>query len=149
MHTDPAVMEHLGGVRDDGQTTEYMARNLRHWADYGFGLWILHEREGTPPIGRAVLRHLAVDGVDEVEVGYAFYPAYWGRGLASEVTRACLELGRDALGLTTIVAVTRPTNLASQRVLVKAGLSYDRDYVHDGIAHRLYRCWVTSPRSSA
>ncbi|MGH7427283.1 MAG: GNAT family N-acetyltransferase [Gemmatimonadales bacterium] len=43
---------------------------------------ILRERGGREPIGRAVLRHLLVEGVDEVEVGYSFYPAYWGRGLA-------------------------------------------------------------------
>ena len=141
-------MEHLGGVRDDLQTAAYMTRNLQHWADYGFGLWIVHEGEGATPIGRAVLRHLLVDGVDEVEVGYAFYPAFWGRGLASEVTQACLGLARDALGLTTIVAVTRPSNVASQRVLVKAGLTYDREYLHDGVAHRLYRFRVTSPSSS-
>jgi RimJ/RimL family protein N-acetyltransferase len=140
-------MQHLGGVRDDAQTDAYMTRNLQHWADYGFGLWILHERDGATPIGRAVLRHLLLDGVDEVEVGYAFYPAYWGRGLASEVTRACLTLGRDALGLETIVAVTRASNLASQRVLVKAGLTCEREYLHEGAAHRLYRFWVTPQRA--
>ena len=70
MHRDPAVMAQLGGVRDEAQTAAYLARNLQHWTDYGFGLWILREVVGADPIGRAVLRHLLVDGVDEVEVGY-------------------------------------------------------------------------------
>ncbi len=139
MHGDAAVMAHLGGVRDDEQTAAYLARNLRHWADYGFGLWILHDMNGGPPIGRAVLRHLLVDGVDEVEVGYAFYPAFWGRGLATEVATACLALGREMLHLTTIVAVTSPANAASQHVLRKAGLEYERDFMHEGIASSLFR----------
>jgi len=73
MHRDPAVMAHLGGVRDEERTAAYLARNLQHWADYGFGLWILREVSGGDPVGRAVLRHLSVEGVDEVEVGYGFY----------------------------------------------------------------------------
>jgi RimJ/RimL family protein N-acetyltransferase len=139
MHQDPAVMAHLGGVREEHQTVAYLERNLRHWADSGFGLWILRERGGTDPIGRAVLRHLRVDDRDEVEVGYAFYSDYWGRGLATEVTIACLGFGFRELGLTTIVAVTNPANVASQRVLVKAGLVYERELNHEGSTWSLFR----------
>ncbi len=139
MHSDSAVMAHLGGVRNAEQTAAYLARNLRHWADYGFGLWILREAGGRDPVGRAVLRHIAIDGIDEVEVGYGFYPAYWGRGLATEVTAACLALGRRHLRLTSIVALTSPDNLASQQVLRKAGLVHERDLVHDGFPSSLFR----------
>ncbi|HTR21082.1 MAG TPA: GNAT family N-acetyltransferase [Gemmatimonadales bacterium] len=139
MHRDPAVMRHLGGVRDDAETAVYLARNLQHWADYGFGLWILRERGGGEPIGRAVLRHLLVDAVDEIEVGYAFYQPFWGQGLATEVTLACLALGRRELTRTSFVAVTRPSNLASQRVLQKAGLAYEREVIHGGEPHCLFR----------
>lgn len=139
MHRDPAVMAHLGGLRDDEQTAAYLARNLQHWADHGFGLWILRERGGRDPVGRAVLRHILVEGVDEVEVGYGFYPAYWGRGLATEVAAACLALGRRHLHLESIVAITSPGNLASQHVLRKAGLVHDRDVMHEGEPAMLFR----------
>lgn len=141
MHRDAAVMAHLGGVRDDAQTAAYLARNLQHWADYGFGLWILRElaSKGGDPVGRAVLRHLLVEGVDEVEVGYAFYPAFWGRGLATEVATACLALGRRELRLSTIVAVTSPGNRASQHVLRKVGLAYERDFMNEGALCSLFR----------
>jgi len=139
MHRDATVMAHLGGVRDDAQTATYLARNLKHWDDYGFGLWILRELGGGEPVGRAVLRHLLVEGVDEVEVGYAFYPPFWGRGLATEVATACLELGRRKVGLTTIVGVTSPDNLASQHVLEKVGLAYERDFMHEGARSSLFR----------
>ena len=82
MHCDAEVMTHLGGVRTAEQTASYLEKNLKHWADYGFGLWILRERDGVEFIGRGLLRHLTVDGVDEVETGYAFYEPFWGRGLA-------------------------------------------------------------------
>lgn len=139
MHRDAAVMVQLGGVRDDAQTDAYLAKNLKHWDEYGYGLWILRERTGGDPMGRAVLRHLLVDGVDEVEVGYAFYPASWGRGLATEIATACLEIGRGTLGLTTIVAVTDPANRASQHVLEKCGLVYEREFMNEGHPAALFR----------
>ncbi|HEV8398200.1 MAG TPA: GNAT family N-acetyltransferase [Gemmatimonadales bacterium] len=139
MHRDAAVMAQLGGVRDDAQTDAYLAKNLKHWDDYGFGLWILRALGGGEPVGRAVLRHLLVEDVDEIEVGYAFYEPFWGRGLATEVATACVELGRRTLGLTTIVAVTSPENRASQHVLEKCGLVYEREFMHEGARASLFR----------
>ena len=110
MHCDAAVMAHLGGVRDAPASAVYFERNLRHWDEHGFGLWIVYERDGSEPIGRAMLRHLLVDQVDEIEVGYAFYEPFWGRGLATEVTLACLPLARTLLRRSSIVAVTYPEN---------------------------------------
>jgi len=139
MHRDAAVMAQLGGVRDEPQTAAYLAKNLKHWDEHGYGLWILRDLDGVEPVGRAVLRHLLVDGVDEVEVGYAFYPSHWGRGLATEIATACLQLGRGELGLRTIVAVTSPENRASQHVLEKVGLVYERDFNHEGARASLFR----------
>ena len=138
MDTDPQFMTHLGGTRDVAQTAAYMSRNLQHWDDYGFGLWVLRDG-GDQVAGRAVLRHLLVEGIDEVELGYGLHPQYWGRGLATEVATALLQLARAQLRIASPVAITQPANIGSQRVLEKAGLVYERDIDHDGIAHLLYR----------
>ncbi len=139
MHTDAAVMAYLGGVQTEAQTAEYLQRNLQHWDDYGFGLWILHEIGGGPPVGRATLRHLTVDGDDDVEVGYGFYEPYWGQGYATETALACVELGREELHLPTLVGVAAPQNIASQRVLRKAGLVYERECLLGGAPIFLFR----------
>jgi RimJ/RimL family protein N-acetyltransferase len=139
MHTDPAVMTHLGGVQTEAQTAEYLAYNLQHWEGNNFGLWILYGADGNLPVGRAVLRHVLIEGVDEVEVGYGFYPEHWGRGLATEVTTACLELGFRQLGLQSMVALTSPANLASHHVLLKAGLVYEREFDYHGARCSLFR----------
>lgn len=139
MHRDPDVMALLGGVREDHQTAEYLARNLQHWADYGYGLWIVRERNGERAIGRAALRHLTIDGIDEVEVGYAFYREFWGRGLATEIAAACVGLGQRHLNVPSLVAVTHPENYSSQHVLNKVGLIYDREIQLDGSPKALFR----------
>jgi len=139
MHVDAVVMASLGGIRSEEQTASYLARNLQHWTDYGFGLYNVRELGGMEVIGRALLRHLMVDGVNEVEVGYAFYAPYWGRGFATEIARACVALGYERLGLSEVVAVTSPSNRASQHVLEKAGLVYEREILHEGAPAAFFR----------
>ena len=140
MHEDARVMQHLGGVFTRDKTTAYLARNLAHWDAHNHGLWIVYERDGTEPVGRVVLRHLPVDEADEVETGYAFYEPFWGRGYATEITRRCVDLGFEQLNLPSIVAVTALANTASQHVLLKAGLHFERNFRRDDETLALFRC---------
>ena len=139
MHADEVVMAHLGGLRDEQATRDYLRINLRHWEEHGFGLYILHERGGVEPIGRGLLRTLRVDAVDEIEVGYAFYQPFWGRGLATEITAGCVNVGRQYLSRDTFVALTSEHNLGSQRVLTKSGFQYEKRFMHGGSEHLLFR----------
>jgi RimJ/RimL family protein N-acetyltransferase len=150
MHVDAEQMEHLGGVRSEAQTAEYMTRNLAHWESHGFGLWLLRERSGSGNgdyVGRVLLRHLDLDGIDEVEVGYSLAPALWGKGLAVEVTRACLEMARERLRLETVVALTAPANRRSHRVLEKVGMAFERELLHEGSLLALFRVSGLQPEA--
>jgi len=139
MHQDALVMKEIGGVRTPAQTATYITVNLEHWTKHNFGLWILKDAATGEMAGRAVLRHLTVDGADEVEVGYGFYRPFWGRGLATEVTLACLGFGFGELGLDSIVGVTSPTNLASHHVLRKCGLAFEKIFDRDDVRSYLFR----------
>jgi RimJ/RimL family protein N-acetyltransferase len=138
MDSDAQYMALLGGIRSESQTRAYLARNLEHWDRYNCGLWMLRDLEGEIA-GRCVLRHLDVEGTDEVELGYGFHTRYWGRGLATEIAKELLRLGRSELERESIVAITRPDNHGSQRVLVKTGLALEREIKHDGVPHLLFR----------
>ena len=139
MDADAAFMALLGGVRDEAGTLAYFDRNLAHWAAYGYGLYMLRDAATGAMVGRAVIRHLDVEGADEVEIGYGFLPAWWGRGLATEIARACVDLGCGRLGLPSVVAVTLPEHAASQHVMRKTGLCYERDVLLSGLRHVLFR----------
>jgi ribosomal-protein-alanine N-acetyltransferase len=139
MDENEAFMALLGGVRDTAGTVAYLEMNVKHWANHRFGMWMLRDAATSALIGRAILRHLDVEGVDEVEVGYGFMPEYWGRGLATEIAQACLGIGFEQLRLPSLVAITTAANLASQRVMMKAGLVHERDIIHAGIPHMLFR----------
>lgn len=139
MHANDRMMAMLGGVRTDAETATYLERNLAHWAEHGFGIWILRDPGTGRVVGRAGLRHLTVEGVAEIELGFALFPEFWGRGLATDAARACVTIGIEWLGLSSLVALTLPANLASQRVLRKAALVQEREVAHAGAPHLLFR----------
>ncbi|ASO20529.1 RimJ/RimL family protein N-acetyltransferase [Actinoalloteichus hoggarensis] len=56
------------------------------------------------------------------ELGYVFHRDHWGRGLATEAATLLLSFGFTRLALRRISATCHPDNLASARVLEKAGL---------------------------
>ena len=139
MDQDPVMMGHLGGPRDEAGTQAYLERNLAHWASYGFGLWILRDAASGVLAGRACVRHLQIEGRDEVEIGYGFLPAFWGRGLGTEVARKCVAIGFEELRLGSLVALTTPQNRGSQHVLEKVGMTSQGIVDHDGVAFLLFR----------
>lgn len=145
MHQDARVMATLGGIRGEAESRAYLEFNLAHWRQHGFGLWIVRDRSDGRVAGRAVIRHLDVEDTDEVEVGYGFYPDWWGRGLATEAATELVRSGLADLKLSTLVAITQPTNTASRRVLEKAGLSHEREFLHGGTPVSLYRIRVDAP----
>ncbi len=117
--SDPAVTWD-GRARELQETRVALAAKLRHVEEHGFGLLAVEDREDGAFLGWAGLQHL--EGGPEVELGYYLGRVAWGRGLATELARALVAHARDVLGLPRVLAVVRPENHASQRVLAKAGL---------------------------
>ena len=75
-------------------------------------------------IGWTCLKYL--DDTPEIELGYRYLTEYWGMGIATEASRALLHYGFNTLGVSKIVGITLPQNLASIRVLTKLGFTYVR-----------------------
>ena len=119
-----------------------LVRDLRHWESHGWGPWIV-EDDGAFA-GRAGLNTTRVAGEQAVELAWALVAAAQGRGIATEVACAAVAEARS-LGLAEVVSFTLPDNLASRRVMEKAGLVFDRDITHGGLPHVLYRIVLTTP----
>ena len=126
LNQDPEVAKTLGGTRSEAQTREYIRSAIEHWERHGYGFWVFRDRQSGRFIGRAGLRHLTVGGGPELELSYALMPKFWRTGIATEMSRAILEIA-DRLGLLNIVAFTMPGNLASRGVMEKVGFQYERD----------------------
>jgi RimJ/RimL family protein N-acetyltransferase len=91
---------------------------------HGFGQYVVALKATGEPMGLTGL--IRRPGLDDVDVGYAYLPQYWGKGYASEAVAAVMAYGRATLGLPRIVGIVDPANARSIHVLEKAGLRYTR-----------------------
>lgn len=90
----------------------------------GFGLYLTELKDVGIPIGICGL--IKRDGLENVDIGFAFLPKFWARGYAYESAAAVMAYGKTVLGLNRIVAITSPDNYASGRLLEKLGLRFER-----------------------
>ena len=138
LHLDPEVSRFLGGVRTPAATEAYLETNLRHWVDHGIGLWTLRTPKGAF-VGRAGLRQVEVEGAAELEVAYTLVRSQWRQGLATEVAQALVRMWEVRRPDPSLVGIVMKGNFPSQRVLLKAGLSYEREINFHGELCGLFR----------
>ncbi len=126
IYSDPEVMRYVGkGARTRDETQAGLLSMLKHWELHGFGIWaVVHKMDGQL-IGRCGLCFL--DSTPKVELGYTFAQPYWGIGIATEASHASLKFGFEVLKLNRIVAIAKPENVGSQRVMQKVGMKYEKN----------------------
>ncbi|WP_328603193.1 GNAT family N-acetyltransferase [Amycolatopsis sp. NBC_00345] len=135
LYNDPAVMRYLnGGAPAD--RNEITALDLPAFLGYyprfpGYGFWAALDRAALDQESRGFLgwfhfRPQPDDPLDEPELGYRLHRAAWGRGYATEGSRALLAKGFTDLGASRVTAATLTANLGSRRVLEKIGLRHLR-----------------------
>jgi RimJ/RimL family protein N-acetyltransferase len=139
MHQDPRVMATLGGLRPLEELQKRHQRNLDHWRQHGFGWWVARHLADGRFVGRGGLRHVLIDGKEEMEVGYGLVAEFWGQGLATELAAASVRVGFEVLKLPELVSFTLPTNKKSRRVMEKVGFQYEKDVEWAELPHVLYR----------
>ncbi len=71
----------------------------------------------------------------DAELGYRLARRHWGRGYATEATRAVVDYGLSILKLPRILGLVDPQNRASVHVLRKIGMTYVRPVMLDGYDH--------------
>ncbi len=95
---------------------------IQQWKQYGLGSWGVVPHGETELAGWNGLQYLPE--TNETEVGYMLSRKFWGRGFSTDGARAGLEFGFKTLGLDQIVGLVHPENIASQRVLIKCGMTF-------------------------
>jgi ribosomal-protein-alanine N-acetyltransferase len=107
------------------QTRTVINSIIESWQHYNFGVWALVDKRNQKLIGHCGLKYL--ENTLEVQIGYLLLKRYWGKGLATEAAWASLKYGFEVMKLPKIVAVAKPENIASRRVMEKVGMKYEKD----------------------
>jgi RimJ/RimL family protein N-acetyltransferase len=135
---DPEAMRLFPNTLDRQAMREWIERNQRRYEQLGHGLWAVILRSEQKLIGDCGLTVQEVDGIEELELGYHFNKKYWGRGLATEAARACLDHAFERLGRRRIVSMIRPENAPSRRVAERNGLQIEKEVFWRGYQHCVY-----------
>jgi [ribosomal protein S5]-alanine N-acetyltransferase len=120
--TAPEVREFLfdGAILSPADVTGAIEDSARTFADAGYGLWLIRERERTGLVGTAGLRPLEDLGP---EVIYSLTPGARGKGYATEAARAVMVHALGPLGLPEVLAEVDEGNAASVKVIERLGMS--------------------------
>ena len=124
--TNPVVTRYIGGrVSTGDETWVRLQRYAGMWQLLGYGYWIVQETSSGDYVGDLGFgdhrRAMEPSIVGIPEVGWAFKPAYFGRGYATEAVRAALVWSDANLADARTVCIISPANLASIRVAEKCG----------------------------
>ena len=151
MNADPQVREYMFPPRP--LTREESEREIEElvgqWVRLGFGHWAVELRESGDLIGRTgAKRHDDWDlDPEHTEVGWLYARSAWGRGLATEGATAAVSFCLDELQRPEVISIAHLSNLASHRVMRKAGLEWAG--VRRWHERRVNVVWYSSKRTAA
>jgi RimJ/RimL family protein N-acetyltransferase len=124
---DPDWIRFIGdrNVHNEEEARAYMAKAyMAQYENMGFGLYLVERRGDGCAIGMCGL--IKRDGLDDVDIGFAFLPEYRGEGYAEEAARATIVYGQEVLKLAHIVGIATPDNQASISLMQKIGMRFER-----------------------
>jgi RimJ/RimL family protein N-acetyltransferase len=129
---DPDVMHFVTGGRPTPRheiESDVLPAFLDYYARFaGYGFWAAIEKSTGRFVGWFHFRPARGAPLDEVELGYRLRKSAWGKGYATEGSRALIDKGFAEHGVRRVVAFTMVVNVASRRVLEKAGLRLVRTF---------------------
>ncbi len=102
------------------ECVQWLAVTRSNYEKRGYGMFAIEERSSHGVVGFCGIVHPG--GQPEPEVKYALLRSHWGRGLATEAVSGLLAYGARTHHLAFIIATTAPQNIASHKVLIKAGM---------------------------
>ena len=144
IHSDPIVMEFYPRTRTYEETKQQVERIIDEDRQRGWGLWATVCKANHKFIGRCGLKSWLVAGCPEIEIGYLLAKEYWRRGLATEAARAIRDYGFEKIGCDRLISLIDHGNIASQKVALKTGLTYEQDVQMWGKNVRLYAIYPSN-----
>lgn len=98
---------------------------IENWQQHNFGVWAVIDKKHKKLIGHCGFKFL--ENTREIQMGYLLLKSYWGRGLGTEAAEAALKYGFEGAKLKRVVAIAKPENVASRRVMEKVGMKYEKN----------------------
>ena len=136
----PGMTAYVEPLYDREKEEEYERAYIKNmYGFFGYGMWLVREKETDKLIGRAGLENHEYDGEWELEIGYLIAVPYQRQGYAYEVCRAVIEYAREYLEYDSINCRIEPDNKASVTLAKKLGFQRIGTLEEDGHCYDRYR----------
>lgn len=124
LYDKPHITDFVEPLYAPEQERQYQQNYIdKIYGFYGFGMWLVLEKESGRLVGRAGFEYRDYCLEGEVEMGYLIDPDVWRQGYATEVCKALLVYARDELNFQRVLCRVSPENVASRGLLDKLGFT--------------------------
>ena len=136
-------------------STEYMwltnssdpAEKCKVWFDRVFsryeinkgGMNVLIHKQSGDFVGQSGLLFHSIDGIEELEIGYAIMPQFRGQGFATEAAKKCRDFAFENNLKDSLISIINPGNTYSMKVAANTGMTLDKKISKDGRHFNIYR----------
>lgn len=135
---DPEVMKYISGGRPNSkqEIADTLIPRLAKYAnqEQGWGLWQVNTVDTNDYIGWVLVRPMDFFSDNpkwhNVELGWRFKRASWGKGYASEAAKAIADALKAHTNITHLCAIADENNIGSLRVMEKIGMQFIKKYQH-------------------
>lgn len=137
LDSDPEVHKYLGNkpITQKEQALEYIKDVNKQYKERSIGRWAVELKETGEFIGWCGLRlytdYTFNNHTNFHDIGYRLRREFWGKGYATEASKACLDYAWNVLKLDTLYGITEKGNEGSHKVLLKIGLAYLEDFYYE------------------
>jgi len=122
LNGDPEVMRYIRPVKSREETDLFLNEVIQYSKNNpAYGRMAVIERQSNVFVGSFAI--IPLEGTRQMQVGYSLRPSYWGKGFATEVTKAGLKYVFTQTNLEEIFGVTESDNIDSQKVLLKSAFA--------------------------
>ncbi len=122
INADTEVMRYFPATLTFDETRAMIERIESHFDEYGFGLWAVEVNGRLAGFTGLNTTTFDTPMGPHVEIGWRFATWAWGQGFATEAAREALRIGFEQ-GLSTIYSFTTESNMRSENVMKRIGMS--------------------------
>ncbi len=144
IYSNPIIMREIydGSIMPREAAIDRVNQFLQNWQIHQFGVWMITAKDDPSKIiGYCVFRYFekinpTLDG--KIELGYILDQPFWGKGYATQAVKHCIEIGFELHHFNRTLATILPQNIASQKIVLKAGMKHIADLPVKNSLHQIY-----------
>lgn len=120
LNSDEEVMRYIRATKSREECDVFLKQIIESYKiNPLIGRWAAEEKAKGNFVGSFAI--IPIEGTEDIQLGYAFLKDNWGKGFASELTKAGLDYYFKNTKADHIYAIVEQANIASHNVLFKNG----------------------------